>query len=117
MDSLGGILTNGLLGNPILSHFNLSLFNFINIVVEHIGGNSHGYQYIENDKTSYGRIIFKIKIFKREYAKTFNISDNKINIVMKLSKSLRKLKERVISVTINKQVKIDNIKVKINAKN
>lgn len=116
MDSLGGILTGGLLGNPIIGYFNLSLFNFIIVEVEQIKGHAKGYtDYVEED--SHGRITFKINMFKTEHIKTFTISNNKINIVMKLMKKIKKLKERIFNITMNRQTKIDKIKVKINAEN
>ncbi len=116
MDSLGGIITGGLLGNPIIGHFNLHLFKVIEVTVEHIGGHSKGYtDYVEEH--SHGRLTIKINIFKREHIKTFTISNNKINIVMKLMKTVKKLKERILNIKMSKSVKIDNIKVKINAEN
>jgi hypothetical protein len=115
MDSLGGILTGGLLGNPILGYFNLSLFNIIEIQVERVIGHSVGYtDYVEDEP---GKLTFKINMFKNSYIKTFTISNNKINIMMRLIKTFKKLKKRILNVTMNKQIKIDNIKVKINAKN
>lgn len=118
MDSLWGILTGGLLGNPIIGYFNLSLFNIIDITVEQIKGHSKGYtDYVEEEEETHGKITFKINMFKNEHIKTFTISNNKINIVMKLMKTIKKLKERILNVTMNKQTKIDKIKVKINAKN
>jgi len=114
MDSLGGILTGGLLGNPVLSTFNLTIFKFIDIVV-HVSGHSVGWTDFKEDAQGY--LSFKIHLFKNEYTKNFNISNNKINIVIKMFNVIKKIKDRVLSVKFSKEIKIDNIKVKFNAKN
>lgn len=128
MDSLGGILTKGLLGNPILAHFNLFYFEII--VTEtptptvtdtptptptlpptptplpgDIGlkGNSHaGMPEEKREKTV--RIAIKFK--SREYVETYTLNDRKlritINIVNYLNKAANKLRDITLKFKRNR---------------
>lgn len=115
-DSLGGILTGGLLGNPIIGVFNLSLFNFIDIQVEDTtGGNSSSYPFPKLEDEETGRVIIKIHMFKTDYEKYYTFSKSKINIIVRFLKFIKKIKESVINIRFRK-TKIEKIQVKINEK-
>lgn len=116
MDSLGGILTGGLLGNPIIGYFNLSLFNIIQIEVEeYTGGNSSAYPLPRIEEEANGRVFIKIHLFKKDYQKYYTFSKGKINIIVRMLKFIQKIKESVINIRLRK-TKIDKIQVKFNEK-
>lgn len=114
-DSLGGILTGGLLGNPITGYFNLSLFNIIEIEVQdHTGGHSIGrIDYAEEDRN--GRIFIRIHLFKKDYEKYYTFSKGKINIIVRMLKFIKSVKESIINIRFRK-TKIEKIQVKFNEK-
>ena len=116
MDSLGGILTGGLLGNPIIGYFNLKLFNLIEIEVqEYTGGNSSSYPLPRVEEDRSGRVIIKIHLFKKDYQKYYTFSEGKINIIVRMLKFIKKIQQSVINIRF-RQTKIDKIQVKFNEK-
>ena len=113
-DSLGGILTGGLLGNPIIGYFNLSIFNIIDIIIEDTtGGHSSGV--LSRPEEEYNRVWITIRMFNREYKEYYTFSRSKINIFVKFVNFVRSIKDKLISVTIKKS-NIKGIQVKINEK-
>lgn len=115
-DSLGGVLTGGLLGNPIIGRFNLSLFNFIDIEIEKNNGAYVTSEYIPKQEELTGRVIIKINMFSKEYVKHYTFKDNKINIIISIINFINKIKKYIFNIKFRK-TKIDNVQVKINEKN
>jgi hypothetical protein len=116
-DSLGGVLTGGLLGNPIIGRFNLSIFRFIDIEIEKNNGAGGVGGYIPIDREEFtGKVILKINMFNKEYVKHYTFKDNKINIVISIVNMINKIKKYILNIKIRKP-KVDNVQVKIHEKN
>lgn len=105
MDSLGGILIKGLLGNPILAHFNLFFFD-ITITVPPDGG-GHGGVGERPSFTGWTRpgeekeeevrtITISVKFKAKEFVNTYELTEKKlritINILDILTRTVNKLR-------------------------
>lgn len=130
MDSLGGILTNGLLGNPILGRFNL----FIGILIEDItptptvtptitptptifppdNQNSGGGGYSslkDNQKLVKITIMFR----GREHISVHTVNDKTLSVGINILKKLTQVKESLLSVYVKMRERVKTIiKVTIN---
>ena len=111
-DSLGGILTNGLLGNMIISTFNLSIFNIIDIELQRP---LRGVLGVSEDNQKSSKIIFKIKMFGTEYSKLYNTDDKTINILMRLITFGGKIKKMLVNIKF--RINQEDLQVKIHEKN
>ena len=111
-DSLGGILTNGLLGNMIISTYNLSIFNIIDIELQRP---LRGVLGVSEDNQKSSKIIFKIKMFGTEYSKLYNTDDKTINILMRLITFGGKIKKMLVNIKF--RINQEDLQVKIHEKN
>ena len=109
IDSLGGILLNGLLGNGpsslILGFFNLGLFD-VTVTVTPVKGHPQVYPNIrpsDDDREDDKYLTFKIRLKDKEISKVYRVSNGKAQALIKLSESKRKLVKKT-SVTVNKFV-------------
>lgn len=131
-DSLGGILVKGLLGNPILAHFNL----FFEIIIETVtptpsvtatpivtptpypplpggGGGSSvtiGSLVIPGKKPKNTKITIR---YKDKSVVTYHNNEDKIvNVAINIVRIFNSIKTAVQKITVRKP-KIDNIKIKV----
>jgi hypothetical protein len=115
MDSLGGILTDGLLGNSIIARFNLFIFNIEIDVPQKLIGNSSSYNILKQEDEEYGRVNIKLRLFNSDYQKYYNFSKAKINIIIRMIKFIQNIKERMVNIKFRK-MKVNKIQVKFNEK-
>lgn len=140
MDSLGGILIKGLLGNPILARFSL----FLDIVIEdvtptptpqpsytitptvtigptvtptptpipiHVGGGGGRYPDVASDEK-----LVKVTItYKgKSHVSIHKVNNKTLKISINILKGITYVKDKAYSVAVNIREGIKNIKVKIN---
>lgn len=139
MDSLGGILIKGLLGNPILARFSL----FVDIIIEDItptptpypsatlptptvtvtptvtptpvvivggGGGGRYPDLSENERLIKITLVYKGK----QRISIHKVNNNTLRISINILKGITYLKEKAYSVYVNLRKSVNNIKVKIN---
>lgn len=138
MDSLGGILIKGLLGNPILARFSL----FIDILIEDItptptpypsatlptptvtvtptvtptpvvivGGGGGRYPDLSDNE----RLIKITLVYKgKQSISIHKVNNNTLRISINILKGITYLKEKAYSVYVSLRKSVNNIKVKIN---
>lgn len=119
MDSLGGILTGGLLGNPILS---ISGYGFSITFTEipsptptpsassgyptptptptlpnSYGGGRH---YAQEDEPD-GRVFINITVNYKKYTKSYIVNKKRISLIIKSISAIKKVKSR-INIMLNK---------------
>lgn len=127
MDSLGGILTKGLLGNPILANFQLFLGITLEDVTQpptptptptptetpkvgdYIGGRSRASGYEEQQKRS---VKITIRFKSKEYSSVYNISDRILRVAINTINYLNVVKDK-ISTTVKIKKKPPTVKVKL----
>lgn len=120
MDSLGGILINGLLGNPILAKFNL----FVQVIIEDItptptptptptqvpNSIAAGGAYSENERLVKVTIIYK----GVEHTSIHKINNKTLKISINILKGITYIKDAAISIVVAIRKSINNIRVSIN---
>ncbi len=121
IDSLGGILTKGLLGNSsslVLGFFNLGFFE-ISVVITpdyHPQGLPGFHRNDEIDEVNDKYLSIVIRIKDQKINKIYKISNNQANVLIKINKSVKTIFNNT-NIVINKLVlkPIKNI-LKINIK-
>lgn len=135
MDSLGGILIKGLLGNPILARFNL----FVEVIIEditptptpsmsatlptptptvtptplpvHVGGGGGRYPDLKEDE----KIVKVTIIYKgRQHITIHKVNNKTLRISINILKGITYIKETALSVAVGIRKRLHNIKVRIN---
>jgi hypothetical protein len=128
MDSLGGILTKGLLGNPILGRFNLGGFFNIEVIEQPVevggagyGGNTTHLARREEKRREEKRkekiIVVSIRLDGMTYRKPYLVSDRTATVSINILDRLTKLKESVIGIkSIFVREKKDDLSVTVRIK-
>lgn len=98
MDSLGGILTNGLLGNLILGGFHLNLFG-AEVTVE-VRAGSTGYARPELETP---RLHVRIKFKGKEVNRSYELTEKKATFLIKNFSGVRRV-VNLVSVTVSNLV-------------
>jgi hypothetical protein len=126
MDSLGGLLTKGLLGNPILGRFNLGGFISIEVIdappAAGVGGAGYG-----GNTTHLGRrqeakkkeklVVVSLRLNGMTYRKPYLVSDRTATVSINILDGLTKLKESVLGIkSIFIRKKTDDISVTVRIK-
>lgn len=98
IDKLGGILTNGLLGNGpssmILGFFNLGLFD-VTIIIEPVGGGGgavvpHWPSVRTSDESPEDKFLtIKIRLKQQEITRVYRISKGKATVLIKINESVK----------------------------
>ena len=95
IDKLGGILTNGLLGNGpssmILGFFNLGLFD-VTVVVTPVKGHPQsfpGYVPTGREEEDDKYLTIKIRIKQQEITRTYRISNGKATVLIRINESVK----------------------------
>jgi len=111
IDSLGGILTKGLLGNGpssmILGFFNLHIGD-VTVIVSPVKGHPQVYPHIRprpDDEEDDKYLTIKIRLKDKEITKVYRISSGKASALIKLSESKRKLIKKTSIIVDNVIIK------------
>lgn len=125
IDSLGGILTNGLLGNGpnsmILGQFNLSLFG-ITIIIEPVGGGGgavvqHWPSVRTGDESEEDKFLtIKIRLKQQEITRVYRISNGNATVLIKINESVKTFITKTSILVNNFVVKPIKRVFKINVK-
>lgn len=118
-DSLGGILTNGLLGNPIIARFNL----FVDIQIDvtptptptptlpRVGGGGGRYP----DLAAREHIV-KITITHKgnQHISIHKVNDLTLRVSINILKALQAVKDKTYKIYVSIVNRISNVKVSMN---
>ncbi len=115
MDSLGGILIKGLLGNPILAQFRL----FLDVTIEEVvtddwtGGRSR--VFIRGDEQRSKTVKITIRYKNMEYAKVYTLTERMLKVTINTINYLNTVKDRILGLSVKlKEKKVVSVKVKRN---
>ena len=106
MDSLGGILTKGLLGNLILARFNLHLFS-IEIIEEPPAAGGHGgtgalpgWRPHPEEQEELKTITIAIKFKTKEYKNTYQLNEKKLRVTINILDIISRTVNKLISISL-----------------
>lgn len=101
MDSLGGMLTKGLLGNPILAQFNLFFFSIVITTPDppNTGGGGSTWagtssRSTEREEDQVRNITIAVKFKTKEFVKTYELTEKKLSVTINIL--------NIVSRTVNK---------------
>jgi hypothetical protein len=111
MDSLGGILTYGLLGNPIIGQFNL-FFGIIDVEVEEVrGGTGSAFTKEEEEKQYFINVM--VRLFGKQVKNKFKVNEKFAKVTVKSLYRFKTLQsKRTVKVKIAEEQNIIKIKLK-----
>lgn len=107
MDSLGGILTKGLLGNPILAHFNLFFFSVVitDPSTPSSGGSTAprfaGWTRPGEEKEEAVRsVTISVKFKTKEFVNTYELTERKLRVTINILDILTRAVERLRNISL-----------------
>ncbi len=109
MDSFGGILTGGLLGNIIYGQFNLFL-GFISVDIEPLGG-AGGSSVRLPEEREYN-VSIRVRVFEKNYKKSYTVTERTARVLVRALQRIKTIKNKLSFKAKVKEENTVSVKIK-----